>query len=150
MEDHRLEGFGHQVKGAVKQSIGKAIGDAKLAADGTAERIIGDQQVAAGTGSDGGGQLLGVDTARVMGIVNQFKGSLMQGIGSLVGNPKLTADGIAQQQAGKSQNAAGSNRDEERQATRERVAAADALEKAEPSKAEPHNNAEPYNDGSTS
>jgi len=131
-------------------SIGKAIGDAKLAADGTAERIIGDQQVAAGTGSDGGGQLLGVDTARVMGIVNQFKGSLMQGIGSLVGNPKLTADGIAQQQAGKAQNAAGSNRDEERQATRERVAAADALEKAEPSKAEPHNNAEPYNDGSTS
>ena len=142
MEDHRLEGFGHQVKGAVKQSIGKAIGDAKIAADGTAERIIGDQQVAAGTGLDGGDQLFGIDTARVMGIVNQFRGALMQGVGSLVGNPKLQADGIAQQQAGKAQNAAGSDRDEKRQAARERDAAVETSEKAEPAKAEP------YNDGS--
>jgi uncharacterized protein YjbJ (UPF0337 family) len=141
MEDHRLEGFGHQVKGAVKQSIGNAIGDAKLAADGTAERTIGDQQVAAGLGPDGEGQLFGIDTARVMGIVNQFKGTLMQGVGSLVGNPKLQADGIAQQQAGKAQNAAGSERDEARQATLERDAAVEKSEKAEPPKAEPHNDA---------
>jgi len=143
MEDHRLEGFGHQVKGAVKQSIGKAIGDAKLAADGTAERIIGDQQVAAGTGLDGGDQLFGIDVARVMGIVNKFKGTLIQRVGSLVGNPKLQADGIAQQQAGKAQNAVGSDRDEKRQAIRERDATVDTGEKAEASKAEPHN------DGST-
>jgi len=139
MEDHRLEGFGHQVKGAVKQSIGKAIGDAKIAADGTAERIIGDQQVAAGTGLDGGDQLFGIDTARVMGIVNQFRGALMQGVGSLVGNPKLQADGIAQQQAGKAQNAAGSERDEQRQATRERDPAVEIDQNTEPSKAEPYN-----------
>jgi uncharacterized protein YjbJ (UPF0337 family) len=142
MEDHRLEGLGHQLKGAVKQSIGKAIGDAKLTADGTTERTIGDQQVAAGAGLDGGDQLFGIDTGRVMGIVNQFKGALMQGVGSLVGNPKLQADGIAQQQAGKAQNAVGSIRDEERQATEKREATAAADEKAEPSKAEP------YNDGS--
>jgi len=142
MEDHRLEGFGHQIKGAVKQSIGNAVGDAKLAADGAAERIIGDQQVAAGTGVDGGDQLFGIDNGRVMGIVNQFKGALMQGVGSLVGNPKLQAGGIAQQQAGKVQNAAGSERDEERQAAKERDSTVDIGEKAEPSKAAP------YNDGS--
>jgi uncharacterized protein YjbJ (UPF0337 family) len=142
MEDHRLEGLGHQVKGAVKQSIGKAIGDAKLTADGTAERIIGAQQVAAGTGLDGDDQMFGIDSGRVMGIVNQFKGALMQGVGSLVGNPKLQADGVAQQLAGKTQNAAGSERDEERQATQNRDATADKAKKAEPLQAEP------YNDGS--
>jgi uncharacterized protein YjbJ (UPF0337 family) len=138
MEDRRVEGFGHQFKGAVKQGLGKAIGDAKLAADGTAERIIGDQQVAAGTGADGGEQLFGIDAGRVMGIVNQFRGALMQGVGSLVGNPKLQADGIAQQQAGKAQNVAGSDRDEARQATEAHVATIDP-EKAELSKDEPSN-----------
>ena len=138
MEDQRLEGFGHQVKGAVKQRIGKAIGDAKLAADGTAERTIGDQQVAAGTGPEGGAQIFGIDTGRVIGIVNQFRGALMQGVGSLVGNPKLQADGIAQQQAGKAQNVAGSDRDEARQATEAHVATIDP-EKAELSKDEPSN-----------
>jgi len=138
MEDRRVEGFGHQFKGAVKQGLGKAIGDAKLAADGTAERIIGDQLVAAGTGADGGKQLFGIDAGRVMGIVNQFRGALMQGVGSLVGNPKLQADGIAQQQAGKAQNVAGSDRDEARQATEAHVATIDP-EKAELSKDEPSN-----------
>jgi uncharacterized protein YjbJ (UPF0337 family) len=138
MEDRRVEGFGHQFKGAVKQGLGKAIGDAKLVADGTSERIIGDQQVAAGTGADGGEQLFGIDAGRVMGIVNQFRGALMQGVGSLVGNPKLQADGIAQQQAGKAQNVAGSDRDEARQATEAHVATIDP-EKAELSKDEPSN-----------
>ena len=132
MEDQRLEGFGHQVKGAVKQRIGKAIGDAKLAAHGTAERTIGDQQVAAGTGPEGGAQIFGIDTGRVIGIVNQFRGALMQGVGSLVGNPKLQAEGLAQQQAGKAQNVAGGGRDEERQAAQKREAA-DTGEEAEPS-----------------
>jgi uncharacterized protein YjbJ (UPF0337 family) len=139
MEDHRLEGYGHQARGAVKQSLGKAIGDAKLVADGTAERTIGEQQVAAGTGPDGVDQIFGVDTARVMGIVNQFRGTLMQGVGSLVGNQKLQADGLAQQQAGKAQNAAGSERDEQRQATRERDPAVEIDQNTEPSKAEPYN-----------
>jgi uncharacterized protein YjbJ (UPF0337 family) len=73
-----------------------------------------------------------------MGIVNQFRGALMQGVGSLVGNPKLQADGIAQQQAGKAQNVAGSDRDEARQATEAHVATIDP-EKAELSKDEPSN-----------
>ena len=30
MESNRIEGIGHQVKGAVMEGLGKAIGDAKL------------------------------------------------------------------------------------------------------------------------
>ncbi|MEO6780278.1 MAG: CsbD family protein [Bradyrhizobium sp.] len=134
MENSRIEGIGHQVKGAVKESLGKAIGDAKLAADGTAERTIGDAQNAADTGGD---QVFGIDTERVKGIGHQLKGALIQGIGSLVGNPKLQADGVAEQLAGKAQNAAGSERDMEREAGQNRDAAVDTGEKADP-----------FNDGS--
>ena len=47
MESNRIEGIGHQVKGAVMEGLGKAIGDAKLAADGAAERAIGDETLPA-------------------------------------------------------------------------------------------------------
>ena len=45
-------------KGPLIERLGKAIGDAKLAADGAAERAIGDEQNVAGAGGD---QLMGVD-----------------------------------------------------------------------------------------
>ncbi len=72
MENGRFEGYGHQVKGAVKENLGKAIGDAKLVADGTAERIIGDQQVAADTGLDGGDQMFGIDTGLFMVLLKKI------------------------------------------------------------------------------
>ena len=108
MESNRIEGIGHQVKGAVIEGLGKAIGDAKLAADGAAERAIGDEQNVAGAGGD---QLIGVDADRIQGIAHQVKGALIQGFGALVGNPQLAADGVAEWLAGKAQNAAGSARD---------------------------------------
>ena len=74
MESNRIEGIGHQVKGAVMEGLGKAIGDAKLAADGAAERAIGDRQNVAGTVGD---QLMGVDADRIMGIAHQVKGALI-------------------------------------------------------------------------
>jgi uncharacterized protein YjbJ (UPF0337 family) len=107
MENNRIEGIGHQVKGAVMETLGKAIGDAKLAADGAAERAIGDEQNVAGAGGD---QLIGVDADRIKGIAHQVKGALMQGFGNIVGNP-LAADGVAERLAGKAQNAEGSARD---------------------------------------
>jgi uncharacterized protein YjbJ (UPF0337 family) len=70
MESNRIEGIGHQVKGAVIEGLGKAIGDAKLAADGAAERAIGDEQNVAGAGGD---QLIGVDADRIEGIAHQVK-----------------------------------------------------------------------------
>jgi uncharacterized protein YjbJ (UPF0337 family) len=145
MENSRFEGLGHQVKGVFKQRIGKAIGDAKLVADGTAERIIGDQQVKA-TGFGDGDQMFGIDTGRVRGIVNQLRGAVMQSVGSLVGNPKLQSEGLAEQRAGKVQNAAGSDRDVardvERAATLSREAAVEPGALIEPV------NAEPIKDGS--
>lgn len=104
----RIEGIGRQVKGAVMESIGVAIGDAKLAADGSAERALGDRQNSA---DEGGEQLAGIDTDRIRGIGHQIKGTLIEAIGRMVGNPKLQTDGVAERNAGKAQNIAGGDRD---------------------------------------
>jgi uncharacterized protein YjbJ (UPF0337 family) len=49
MDTDRLEGIGHQIKGVFKESVGKIIGDAKLQADGAAERAAGRAQNAIGS-----------------------------------------------------------------------------------------------------
>ena len=48
MDKDRIEGSAKQVKGAVKQAVGKAIGDAKLESDGSADKIEGKVQNAIG------------------------------------------------------------------------------------------------------
>jgi uncharacterized protein YjbJ (UPF0337 family) len=52
MDKDRLEGIGHQIKGVVKESLGRIIGDAKLQADGAAERAAGKAQNAIGSARD--------------------------------------------------------------------------------------------------
>ena len=124
MESNRIEGIGHQVKGAVIEGLGKAIGDAKLAADGAAKRAIGDEQNVAGAGGD---QLIGVDADRIKGIAHQIKGALIQGFGAIAGNPQLAADGVAERLAGKAQNAAASARDLAREEVEKQRAAVEHL-----------------------
>ena len=41
MDEDRIAGSAQQIKGAVKQVAGKALGDAKLEADGKADKIKG-------------------------------------------------------------------------------------------------------------
>ena len=41
MDKDRIAGSAQQIKGAVKQVAGKALGDAKLEADGKADKIEG-------------------------------------------------------------------------------------------------------------
>ena len=48
MDKDRVVGSAKQVKGAVKQVIGKAIGDAKLELEGNADKIKGKVQNAVG------------------------------------------------------------------------------------------------------
>ncbi len=48
MDKDRVEGVGHQIKGAVKDAAGKVTGDAKLQAEGKAEKAAGKVQNAAG------------------------------------------------------------------------------------------------------
>ncbi len=112
MEMTRIEAIGRQVKGALKQSLGKVIGDAKLTADGAAERADG-----AAHNAGGPDRVAGIDTDRIMGVGRQFAGAMKQGYGNLTGNAGLTAEGTAELASGKAQNAAGSHRDEEREAT---------------------------------
>jgi uncharacterized protein YjbJ (UPF0337 family) len=48
MDKDRIEGSAKEIKGAVKQVVGKAIGDAKLETDGKADKTEGKVQNAIG------------------------------------------------------------------------------------------------------
>ena len=48
MDKDRVVGSTKEIKGAVKQAVGKALGDGKLESDGTADRIEGKVQNAIG------------------------------------------------------------------------------------------------------
>jgi uncharacterized protein YjbJ (UPF0337 family) len=48
MDKNRIEGSAKQVKGAVKQAVGTATGDAKLVTDGKADKAEGKAQNAVG------------------------------------------------------------------------------------------------------
>jgi len=48
MDKDRIVGSGKQIKGAVKQVVGKAVGDSKLESEGRADKIEGKVQNAIG------------------------------------------------------------------------------------------------------
>ena len=48
MDKDRVVGSAKEIKGAVKQAVGKALGDAKLESDGKADKIEGKIQNAFG------------------------------------------------------------------------------------------------------
>lgn len=52
MDKDRIEGIGKQVKGTVKEGIGKVTGDAKTEAEGKAEKAAGKVQNAVGGAKD--------------------------------------------------------------------------------------------------
>ena len=113
MDKNQIEGEGRKLKGAFKEGVGKLIGDEKLKADGSAERALGNAQSATAPGT---GQFGGIDTDRIKGVGHQFKGAVEEGLGKLIGDRKLETEGAAERAAGKVQNAAGSSRDQARDA----------------------------------
>jgi len=48
MDSDRIEGVAHRIKGAVKEVVGKITGDAKIEAEGKAEKAAGQVQNAVG------------------------------------------------------------------------------------------------------
>jgi uncharacterized protein YjbJ (UPF0337 family) len=48
MDKDRIEGTAHQAKGALKEVAGKVTGDAKIEAEGKAEKAAGKMQNAVG------------------------------------------------------------------------------------------------------
>jgi len=52
MDKDRIKGIGDQAKGAVKDAAGKVTGDAKLQAEGKAEKLKGKLENAAGGARD--------------------------------------------------------------------------------------------------
>ena len=52
MDKDRIAGAAQQVKGAVKETAGKVVGDAKLQAEGTADKVAGKARSAVGGAKD--------------------------------------------------------------------------------------------------
>jgi uncharacterized protein YjbJ (UPF0337 family) len=52
MDKDRIAGSAKQIKGSIKEAIGKAVGDAKLQVDGKADRAEGKVQNLVGTLKD--------------------------------------------------------------------------------------------------
>ena len=52
MDKNRIIGSGTQIKGAIKESVGKAVGDVKLQIDGKADQAKGKAQNLAGSIKD--------------------------------------------------------------------------------------------------
>jgi uncharacterized protein YjbJ (UPF0337 family) len=52
MDKDRVAGVAHQVKGTVKETIGKVTGDAKTQTEGAAEKAAGEVQNAVGGAKD--------------------------------------------------------------------------------------------------
>ena len=52
MNKDRIEGSAEQAKGALKETVGKVIGDAKMVADGKNDKIAGKVQNAVGAIKD--------------------------------------------------------------------------------------------------
>ena len=48
MDKDRIAGAAKEIKGSVKETIGKAVGDAKLQSDGKADKVEGNVQNAIG------------------------------------------------------------------------------------------------------
>ena len=48
MDKDRIAGAAHDVKGSIKEAVGKAVGDAQLESDGKAEQTAGKIQNAIG------------------------------------------------------------------------------------------------------
>jgi uncharacterized protein YjbJ (UPF0337 family) len=128
MDRSRAEAIGHQLKGTLKEGLGKIIGDAKLTADGAAEREAGEAENVAGAGGD---SLIGINKDRIAGIGHQLKGALKVGLGNITNDRELQDSGIAEREAGKAQNAVGSAKDEARDALESKSAAIDTGEKSE-------------------
>ena len=48
MDKDRIAGAAKEIKGAIKETVGKAVGDAKLESDGKTDKIAGKVQNAIG------------------------------------------------------------------------------------------------------
>lgn len=53
MDKTRVEGVGHQIKGAVKEAAGKVTGNKQTEAEGKAEQVGGKAEGAYGNAKDG-------------------------------------------------------------------------------------------------
>jgi uncharacterized protein YjbJ (UPF0337 family) len=80
-----MAGSGKELKGGLKEGVGKLIGNEKLEAKGHAEKVQGRTRRRAG------------------GLAKEVKGTAKQGAGKLTGDIDLEFEGKAQAKAGRAQ-----------------------------------------------
>jgi len=86
----QVKGAGQQVKGKIKETAGKAVGNPRLQVEGNLEKNVGKVRQAAARPIEA-----------VKGAVQEAKGSLKRGMGEAAGNPSLAGEGEAERVEGK-------------------------------------------------
>lgn len=108
----KIKGYANEAMGNIKQGIGKAVGSEELQGEGIAQEVKGDTQKAVGTvkdkASDAYDSATGSSTAdKAKGYGNEAAGKVKQGVGNLIGDREMEADGVAQEAKGDAQKAVG-------------------------------------------
>lgn len=82
MDNKRLEGLGHEIKGALENGRDKIAGDAKFIADASSERTAAE---AVNSTDAHRASIFDVDADRIAGVGHQLKGALKRSLGNLSG-----------------------------------------------------------------
>jgi len=82
-----MAGRGRELKGSIKETAGKVLGNERLAAEGKADHVAGKA------------------SRETAGAGNEAVGGLKSGVGGALGNERLEAEGKAQRLKGKAQRA---------------------------------------------
>jgi uncharacterized protein YjbJ (UPF0337 family) len=89
MSNERLKGKAEEIKGNVKQGVGRLIGDEQLEAQGQVDELEGQGRQEAAKAAE-----------QLKGAGEQVKGAVKGAVGDLVDDPKLQAEGDAEQLKG--------------------------------------------------
>jgi uncharacterized protein YjbJ (UPF0337 family) len=85
----RSEGTAEQVGGAIKEGVGKILGNERLEAEGRARKLEGEAKKEAAKASE-----------RAEGKTEEVAGAVKNRVGALIGNEQMQAEGKAKELTG--------------------------------------------------
>jgi uncharacterized protein YjbJ (UPF0337 family) len=86
----QMKGAGQQVKGKVKETTGRAVGNPRLEVEGNLEKNVGKVR-----------QAVARPMEAVKGAAQEAKGSIKRSVGEAAGDPDLAGQGEAERVSGK-------------------------------------------------
>jgi len=91
----KVSGYKDEVLGSAKETVGKALGNEQMQAEGAAKNMYGHAEVEAAKGQQ-----------RVQGTGEQFTGNVKNAVGKVIGNEQMRAEGDAEWAKGKARSEA--------------------------------------------